>query len=578
MLSMTDALGTTTFGYDAAARLTSVDGPWNNDTVNYAYDSEGRRSALGVQKPDGSLDTTGYVYDALGRLDQITSSAGTFDYNYAGNTSRVTQLLMPNGARTNYSYTALGELDVLHNVAANGSNISRYDYNYDARGVRAALQEQIEQDPVKTLQFSYDVTNQLAGEQVTGGKAGEAYTSTYAYDAAGNRSKYTKTSATTNTVERTSNNKLNQTTAVNTSVNGAASTSGFSYDEAGNLTRTSSTAGSSDYVFDDASRLRAMVSKTAAGVNQSKTEFVYDGASMLRVSKTFIWSNGAWQEQSQKRRVYDGMNVVQERDGQGTLVALYVRGADMGGTDMSGTDMNGGIGGLLARVFDVGTSFMHYDGRGNVVQLTDSAGEVSGKYTYDAFGRLLSVTGGAAGLNPYRFSTKEAVGSLVYYGYRFYSPSLGKWINRDPIEEKGGVNIYGFVTNDPISFNDPDGRILPVAVIIALKLLWIHVGRVVVKKIAMCLASGLASFLPELVSQIAKHKYKCQPFKWKTMVAKFVMGCAAGLLGKWPSGISAVTNLVNSVVSYIDADSKCQGSPPPSSPPRRLPDSGYPTV
>ena len=143
-LSMTDALGTTTFGYDAAARLTSVDGPWNNDTVNYAYDSEGRRSALGVQKPDGTLDTTGYVYDALGRLDQITSSAGTFDYNYAGNTSRVTQLLMPNGAKTNYTYTALGELDVLHNVAANGSNISRYDYNYDARGVRAALQEQIE--------------------------------------------------------------------------------------------------------------------------------------------------------------------------------------------------------------------------------------------------------------------------------------------------------------------------------------------------------------------------------------------------------------------------------------------------
>ena len=56
-LTMTDALGTTTFGYDAAARLTSVDGPWNNDTVNYAYDAEGRRSALGVQKPDGTLDT-----------------------------------------------------------------------------------------------------------------------------------------------------------------------------------------------------------------------------------------------------------------------------------------------------------------------------------------------------------------------------------------------------------------------------------------------------------------------------------------------------------------------------------------
>ena len=56
------------------------------------------------------------------------SSAGTFDYNYAGQTSRVTQLPMPNGAKTNYSYTTLGDLDVLQNVAANDSNISRYDY------------------------------------------------------------------------------------------------------------------------------------------------------------------------------------------------------------------------------------------------------------------------------------------------------------------------------------------------------------------------------------------------------------------------------------------------------------------
>ena len=449
-LTMTDALGTTTFGYDAAARLTSVDGPWNNDTVNYAYDAEGRRSALGVQKPDGTLDTTGYLYDALGRLDKITSSAGTFDYNYAGQTSRVTQLLMPNGARTNYSYTALGELDVLQNVAANGSNISRYDYNYDARGVRAALQEQIEQDPVKTLQFSYDVTNQLEGEQVTGGKAGEAYTSTYAYDGAGNRTKFTKTSATENVVEKSAGNKLNQTKAVSTTDNGKVSTLGLSYDEAGNLAQVNSASGSSDHVFDDANRLKAVVSKTAAGVNQAKTEFVYSGKSLLQISRSFVWQGGQWMMQGEKRRVYDGKNVVQERDGAGALVATYTRGKSIGS----------GIGGLLSRTFESGTSFMHYDGRGNVVQLTNASGLVSGKYTYDAFGRILSITGGAAGLNPYRFSTKEHVGSLVYYGYRFYSPSLGKWINRDPIKERGGVNLYGAMNNDTINRYDTDGRIV----------------------------------------------------------------------------------------------------------------------
>ena len=176
---------------------------------------------------------------------------------------------------------------------------------------------------------------------------------------------------------------------------------------------------------------------------------------MLRISKNFTWNNGAWQEQSVKARIYDGLNVVQERDGQGDLVALYVRGVDMGG----------GIGGLLARVFDVGTSFMHYDGHGNVVQLTEASGVVSGKYTYDAFGRMLSVTGGAAGLNPYRFSTKEHVGGLVYYGYRFYSPSLGKWINRDPIVEQGGVNLQLFLNNSPVNYIDHYGHIPAWAII-----------------------------------------------------------------------------------------------------------------
>jgi hypothetical protein len=43
---------------------------------------------------------------------------------------------------------------------------------------------------------------------------------------------------------------------------------------------------------------------------------------------------------------------------------------------------------------------------------------------------------------------------LVYYLYRFYSPELGRWINRDPIEERGGVNLYGFVNNNGVNITD----------------------------------------------------------------------------------------------------------------------------
>jgi RHS repeat-associated protein len=78
------------------------------------------------------------------------------------------------------------------------------------------------------------------------------------------------------------------------------------------------------------------------------------------------------------------------------------------------------------------------------------------KYTYDAFGNT-TASGAAAELNQYRFSTKEEIKGLYYYGYRFYSPGLGRWINRDPIQEAGGINIYAFVGNQSINQIDENG-------------------------------------------------------------------------------------------------------------------------
>ncbi len=39
---------------------------------------------------------------------------------------------------------------------------------------------------------------------------------------------------------------------------------------------------------------------------------------------------------------------------------------------------------------------------------------------------------------------------MYYYGYRYYEPNRGSWPSRDPIEERGGVNLYGFVENDGV--------------------------------------------------------------------------------------------------------------------------------
>jgi len=67
------------------------------------------------------------------------------------------------------------------------------------------------------------------------------------------------------------------------------------------------------------------------------------------------------------------------------------------------------------------------------------------------FGELIRATGPMAKLNPFRFSTKyqDDETDLVYYGVRYLKTSTGGWLSRDPIGERGGANLYGFVDNNP---------------------------------------------------------------------------------------------------------------------------------
>jgi RHS repeat-associated protein len=77
-------------------------------------------------------------------------------------------------------------------------------------------------------------------------------------------------------------------------------------------------------------------------------------------------------------------------------------------------------------------------------------------YEYGPFGEPLRVTGPAASLNPFRFSTKrtDPTTALVLYEYRVYSPTLGRWLSRDPVGELRGQAAYGFCTNDSVDAYD----------------------------------------------------------------------------------------------------------------------------
>ena len=122
-------------------------------------------------------------------------------------------------------------------------------------------------------------------------------------------------------------------------------------------------------------------------------------------------------------------------------------------------NLGGGIGGLL-QLHQGGCDYVYlYDGKGNVTALLDSTGATAAQYKYDDFGKLVAES---ATLNqPFQFSTKryDPDTGLVYYGYRFYNPAIERWMNRDPLGEEGGINLYGFTGNNPVNWIDPWGLI-----------------------------------------------------------------------------------------------------------------------
>ena len=160
--------------------------------------------------------------------------------------------------------------------------------------------------------------------------------------------------------------------------------------------------------------------------------------------------------------VYDGWNIIEEitRVGGSDTSRYFVWGLDIS-QSLQGA---GSIGGLIASV-DASTPAMYYyqyDANGNVGQVVNASdGSTAAAYDYDPFGNIIHSTGILAYANPFRFSTKyfDRETGLYYYGYRYYSVRIGRWLTKDPLEEQGGLNLYAFCLNNPINFFDALGLI-----------------------------------------------------------------------------------------------------------------------
>jgi RHS repeat-associated protein len=111
--------------------------------------------------------------------------------------------------------------------------------------------------------------------------------------------------------------------------------------------------------------------------------------------------------------------------------------------------------------------YLHSNWRGDVVMATDESGTVIGEYSYTTFGEQLSAVDTYT--PRFTFSSKERdAAGLVYFGFRYYSPILCRWINEDPIRESGGINLYQFCGNNPVNGIDTDGKSWGAVVLVGL--------------------------------------------------------------------------------------------------------------
>jgi len=108
-----------------------------------------------------------------------------------------------------------------------------------------------------------------------------------------------------------------------------------------------------------------------------------------------------------------------------------------------------------------GTWFTYgYDITKNICEVFGQHGYIRTAYSYAPFG---NVTESGDVSHPFQWSSEyyDSELDLVYYNYRHYSPSLGRFLSRDPIAEQGGLNLYAFVRNNPILLTDSKGEAAP---------------------------------------------------------------------------------------------------------------------
>ncbi len=477
---------------------------------NYSYDSAGRRSRVGSlgNSPVATLGTSAavpttafrragwsYGYNARGEVISASRTQPTTS-NTVDNTTALTVL----GQSLAYNYDMLGNrLDATQGNTSSSPGVTSYMPGTDASTYGSITHPDVVEMSGLTGSGQKTGTRPVVSLSLPAGATASAAASESLGEATSYRNRLAITRSTLPTTAGLM--ALATTTTLDTSsrLNTARSwvyvppqQEALAYDADGNLRSD----GRWLYTWDGENQLVRMVERelaynAPAGTSpppRTMLEFVYDHQHRRSAKRVFRVTGNSGVPDSVASSVllshtlylYEGWNLVAELDALNLNAPMrtYVWGSDLSGT-MTGA---GGVGGLLlvkhyqysfhtttyAKTNKSVRYLTHSDANGNVMSLLALEGtdinRLVGTFDYDPFGRRVVDTlpvGQEA--CPIGFSSKyeDRETGMLYYGYRYYSPEMGRWVSKDPIGERGGVNLYGMVGNDAVNRWDRLGLASP---------------------------------------------------------------------------------------------------------------------
>jgi RHS repeat-associated protein len=483
-----------TFSYDAASRLQTVTdnsgSPAYSATYSYVANSPLVSNIVHKQSSTTRMTTT-KQYDYLNRLLSVSSapsaaSAIIFGYSYNNANQRIRSTLA-DGSYWLYDYDSLGQVRSGRRYWSDQTSVAgqQFQYAHDDIGNRTQTKAGGDQSgaSLRTANYGANSLNQYTNRDMPAaidvmglGFASNAVTVNN--QAAYRKGEYFRaevpvSNGSTSVWQSVSVAATNQTT-VSGNVYVPKNQEQFYYDLDGNLTND----GRWTYTWDGENRLAKMAPNTSIGLRNS-IMFEYDWQGR-RIHKQ-VWGNTNWTSTptNDVKFVYDGWNLLAELNRtNNAVIRTFMWGSDLSGTIQSA----GGVGGLLELTYkgaQATNCFVAFDGNGNVAALADAGStNILAQYEYGPFGEVIRATGPMAKANPFRFSTKyqDDETDLLYYGYRYYNASTGRWITRDPICDlavKGGHQAgpgeftppvarpcdYTFVDNQPVLSADLLGLI-----------------------------------------------------------------------------------------------------------------------